>query len=180
MPRRILVRGASGAGKSTLGQALARHLTVPFVELDALHHGPNWTAASAEELRARVSVLLDEPRGSVVDGNYDSKLGTLVIDRADLIVWLDLPLRTELRRLAYRTLRRWLLSERLWNGNRQTLKGAFRGKDALIPWAIASHFRHRRLWPQKLAARPVVRLGSALEVESWFSDFCSHGSTFSD
>jgi hypothetical protein len=27
----------------------------------SLHHGPNWTAASASELRARVTAVLDGP-----------------------------------------------------------------------------------------------------------------------
>jgi|GEM_PF-2746343 len=75
MARRILVKGTSGAGKTTLGRTLAQHLGVPFVELDALHHGPNWTAASAAQLQARVRTQLNDEQGWVVDGNYDSKLG---------------------------------------------------------------------------------------------------------
>lgn len=168
--RRILIKGASGAGKSTLARAVARQLDVPFIELDALHHGPNWTAASAAELRERVLQLLDDPRGWVVDGNYDTKLGTTVLDRAELIVWLDLPLSTKLARLARRTARRWLLREELWNGNRETLKNAFWGADGLFPWTVQSHFRHRRLWPGKLEGRAFVRLRTAREVEVWLSE----------
>jgi hypothetical protein len=89
MIRRILVKGGSGAGKSTLGLELARHLALPYVELDALHHGPNWAAASAAELQARVLAALDDDRGWVVDGNYDSKLGTLILDRAELFARSD-------------------------------------------------------------------------------------------
>ena len=78
MARRSLVKGGSGSGKSTLGGALARHLDLPYVELelDALHHGPNWTAASSELLRERILQRIDDARGWVVDGNYESKLGT--------------------------------------------------------------------------------------------------------
>jgi adenylate kinase family enzyme len=67
--RRILVKGACGAGKSTLGRQLAERLGVPRVELDALHHGPHWTAASATELEGRVLAILDDDLGWVVDGN---------------------------------------------------------------------------------------------------------------
>jgi adenylate kinase family enzyme len=42
-----LVIGVSCSGKTTLGGILARRLDLPYVELDALHHGPNWTEASA-------------------------------------------------------------------------------------------------------------------------------------
>src|SRR5262245_60362525 len=123
MARRIVVRGGSGVGKTTLARLLARHLDVPHVELDALHHGPNWAAASAEEMRSSVHAALDDERGWVVDGNYDEKLADLVLDRAELVLWLDLPLPTKLVRLLGRTAARWWREEELWNGNRETLKG---------------------------------------------------------
>jgi len=172
--RRILVKGGSGAGKSTLAQEIAEKLNLPYVELDALHHGPNWSAASAEELTARVLKAIDDSRGWVVDGNYDSKLGTLIVDRADLVVWLDLALPTKLWRLARRTARRWLRREELWNGNRETLPGVFYGRDALFSWAVSTHFRHRRDWPHRLAGRPLVRLRNAREVNNWLTTLGAH------
>jgi hypothetical protein len=174
MPRRIVIKGACGAGKSTLGRLLADRLQVPYVELDALHHGPSWTPATAQELQESVSGALDDERGWVVDGNYDSKLGTLLLDRAELIVWLDLPLRTKLLRLTWRTARRWLRREELWNGNRETLKGAFWGGDALFPWAVRSHFHHRRRWPAVFGGRPLVRLTTPAAVQAWLTDFCAN------
>jgi adenylate kinase family enzyme len=167
--RRILIKGGSGAGKSTLGRQLSARLGLPWVELDALHHGPNWTAASAAELRAKVLAALDDGAGWVVDGNYESKLGTLILDRAELIVWLDLPLHIKLSRLVSRTARRYVSQEELWNGNRESLRGAFFDADALFPWAVRSHFRQRRQWLQELAGRPFVRLRSAEQVQAWLA-----------
>ena len=170
---RVLVIGGSGAGKSTLGRILARRLGVSYVELDALHHGPNWKAATAQELTARVHGAIDGALGWVVDGHYGNKLGTLLLDRAELIIWLDLPLHTKLRRLARRTALRWFWNEELWNGNRETLKDALWGTDALIPWAIRSHFRQRRQLPVQLAGRSFVRLRTAREADRWLAEFCA-------
>src|SRR5690606_10373193 len=108
------------------------------------------------------------------DGNYDDKLGELVFTRADVIVWLDLPLTTKLWRLSQRTTRRWLSRTVLWNGNRETLKGILWGGDALLPWTVKSHFQQRRQWPQYFRNKTHVRLRSAKEVELWYSEFVKH------
>ena len=105
MKRVAVIASASGSGKTTLGRDLARPLDVPFVELDALDHGPGWAQATGDELRERVLPLLQEP-GWVVDGSYRSKLGDIVLERADKVVWLDLPRRVWLPRLLARTVRR--------------------------------------------------------------------------
>lgn len=169
--RRVSVAGVSGSGKSTLGRRLAGRLGVPYIELDELHHGPNWTEASAEELRGRVeAALAAAPHGWVVDGDYWRKLGDLVLDRSDTLVWLDLPLHVSLRRLWRRTWGRILRREELWNGNRESIRTAFLIRDSLFAWTIRSHARLGRELPERLARNPhlrLVRLRSRAEVERW-------------
>ncbi len=109
---------ASGNGKTTLGQELARRLGVPFVEMDALVHGPGWVDTPDDELRAQVEPIVASD-GWVIDGPYRGKLGDLVLDGADILVWLDLPMRVWLPRLVRRTARRIRRSEELWNGNKR-------------------------------------------------------------
>lgn len=164
--RVAIIASASGNGKTTLGRELARRLGAPFVELDGLVHGPGWTQRPNDELRAVVEPILERERW-VVDGTYRSKLGDLVLRNADTVVWLDLPLRVWLPRLVRRTLRRLSGREALWNDNRETLRGAFFGRDALIPWAVRAHYTRRRRYPVELASYPVVRLRSPEEVERW-------------
>jgi adenylate kinase family enzyme len=166
--RVAIIGSASGNGKTTLGKELARRLCVPFHEIDALHHGPGWTEATPDELRARVEPLVAEDRW-VIDGVYRGKLGDLVLSAADTVVWLDLPVRVWLPRLVRRTVRRIVRREELWNGNRDTLRGALWGRDALIPFALRSHFRRRRNYPAQLARYSVVRLRSPQEVDRWLA-----------
>ncbi|HWH05192.1 MAG TPA: hypothetical protein VNT23_02010 [Gaiellaceae bacterium] len=160
---------ASGSGATTLGRTLAERLGVPFVELDALHHGPGWTEATPEELRARVSPLVAEPEWIV--GGYWGKLGDLVLERAELVVWLDLPRRVWLPRLLRRTLVRIVRREELWNGNRETLRNAFCSRDSLLLYALRNVTRRRREYPQRLGRFPHVRLRSPQEVERWLATF---------
>jgi adenylate kinase family enzyme len=167
--RVAIISSASGSGKTTVGRDLARRLDVPYHELDALYHGPNWTEATAEELRAKVEPLVAEETW-VIDGSYRGKLGDLVLVPADTVLWLDLPMRVWLPRLLRRTYRRWRTHEELWNGNRETIRGALLGRDALIPFAIRNFRRRRRIYPGELAAYPVVRLRSQHEIAAWLDE----------
>ena len=131
--KRVNLKGTSGSGKSTFGVELARRLELPYVELDALHHGPNWSEPTDEEFRARVHEAMDAaPQGWVIDGNYEIKLGDLVIAEADTIVWLDLPLGIKTRRLWRRTAQRIRDDVELWNGNKESWSGVLWGRDTLL------------------------------------------------
>jgi adenylate kinase family enzyme len=167
--KRVNVKGTSGSGKSTFGEELARRLGVPFVELDALHHGPNWAEPTADDFRARVrAVMQAAPDGWVIDGNYESKLGDTVLGAADTIVWLDLPLGVKLRRVWWRTSHRIRNDVELWSGNKEQWRTALWGRDSLFMWMLRGHFRHRRRWPQLFADdRRFVRLRSVAEARAW-------------
>jgi adenylate kinase family enzyme len=167
--RRVSIQGISGSGKTTIGRALAARLGVRHLETDALVHGPGWTETPDAELRAAIEPILRSD-GWVVDSDYRRKLGTLVLESADTVVWLDLPLRVWLSRLLRRTWRRWRRREALWNENRETLRNAFWGRESLFAFAFRTHFERRRTWPTELAAYPVVRLRTVAQVERWLSD----------
>jgi adenylate kinase family enzyme len=168
MRRVAIVASASGSGKTTLGRELARRLGVPFVEVDSLVHGPGWTETPDAELQTELERLVADD-GWVLDGVYQHKVGDLVLDAADTIVWIDLPLRVWLPRLVRRTWRRMRSREELWNGNREELRLALWGRRSLFVWALRSHFRRRREWPGELARYPVVRLRSPEEVDAWLA-----------
>jgi adenylate kinase family enzyme len=170
-PPRINVRGNSGSGKTTLAASLAAQLRVPHIELDALHHGPNWAQPTAQEFRARVQAAMNSaPDGWVIDGNYDSKLGTLVTDAADTVAWLDVMLPLILWRLWRRTSYRIGHNIELWNGNHESWRNAVWGRESLFVWAVRSYFRHRRQWPARFAKHPgYVHLHGDAEARAWLA-----------
>ncbi len=57
--------------------------------------------------------------------------------------------------------------EAMWNDNRETLRGAFGGRESLFGYALRMHFARRRRFPVELAAYPVVRLRTVDEVARW-------------
>jgi adenylate kinase family enzyme len=162
--------GGSSVGKTTVSRRLAEKLGVPHVELDSLHHDAGWQEAPAGVLQARVRAALDAaPDGWVVDGNYQSKLGSLVLERADTAVHLDPELLPTFGRALRRTVGRTITREELWNGNREKLRFLFT-RDWIPWWVLRTHRHYAREIAERVAEQPhlaVVRLRSDDEVESW-------------
>lgn len=137
--RRVSVVGTSGSGKSTLARELAEILGVPHLELDAVHHQPGWAPLPTDEFR-RIIAVRAAAGGWVIDGNY-GRVRDLVWARADTVVWLDLPKRTVMRQVVWRTLRRVALRRELWNGNRERWRNflTWNPEQSVISWAWHKH-----------------------------------------
>ncbi len=100
--QRITVIGSPGGGKSTLATAIADATGLPLFHLDREYWQPGWVEPDKAAWRERNARLVAQERW-VIDGNYGSSLPARLA-RADLVVWLDLPIRVcvagALRRLA--------------------------------------------------------------------------------
>jgi adenylate kinase family enzyme len=164
--RVAVIATASGCGKTTFGRALAGALGVAFVELDAINHQAGWTELDATELRGRIEPIVARDAW-VIDGAYRGKLGDLVLEGADTVVWLDLLRRVWLPRLVARTLRRVVRREELWNGNRETLRGVLFDRESLIVFALRTERPRRWRYARELARFRVARLRSQREVDAF-------------
>ena len=170
--RRIAIIGVTGSGKTTLARQISAILGIPHVELDSLHWGPNWQMAETDAFRVQVTQALacDE---WVTDGNY-SKARDIIWGRAETIVWLDFALPVILWQLLIRTLRRIITREVLWNTNCETWRGALLSKDSLFLFAVQTHPRHRKSYPE-LFEKPenahlqVIHLKNRRETQHWLS-----------
>jgi adenylate kinase family enzyme len=175
-PHRIVVIGTTGSGKSVLAVRLARALGAAFVELDALHWEPAWTAATPDAFRARAEEATREAAW-VVAGNY-REVRDIVWPRACTIVWLDYAFPRVFWRLTARTLRRGVTREVLWNGNRENLweHAMLWSERSLFNWLLKTYWRNRREYPF-LFARPehthleIARLRNPRETEAWLETF---------
>lgn len=164
--QRVVIVGTSGAGKTTFGRRLAAKLGAAFVELDALHWLEDWTPNPG--FAAHVATALEAERW-VVDGNYSRRVQPYVLSRADTLIWLDYSVGTKLWRLVRRTGRRLSTREPLWNGNTETLRGVFWGRESLFGWFFRSHWKQRRRYGALSAGPPehltVHRLYRPAEAE---------------
>lgn len=173
MRNRIAVAGASGAGKTTLAVRIAAATGLPRTEIDALFHGPDWTPRP--DFLGDVRALVAGDRW-VVEWQYDAAR-PLILDRADTVVWVDLPTRIQMARVVRRTVRRRWRHEELWNGNREpSLRTIFTDPDHVIRWAWRTRNRLRTQLPALAAEHPdveVIRLRNRSQIEAFLASLGS-------
>ena len=169
-PRRVIVAGVSGVGKTTLAGRISDILDIPHTEIDGLFHGENWTPRESflSDVRALVA-----GEAWVTEWQY-SLARPLLAERADLLIWLDLPfLRVALPRVIRRTVRRRRRRQELWNGNVEPpLVTFFTNPEHIVRWAWSTRHTYRERVPRADAEHEnlvVVRLRSQREVDTWLS-----------
>lgn len=137
--------------------------------MDALYHGPNWTPR--ESFQADVESASSQ-QAWVMEWQY-SQVRSLLADRADLVVWLDLPRRTVMRQVVRRTIMRRLRRQTLWNGNREPPLWSFlHDAEHIVRWAWRTHGQTANRLQELLVRRPelpVVRGRSHHEAADWIA-----------
>jgi adenylate kinase family enzyme len=157
---------------------MAQALGAPHVELDAIFHQTGWTPLDDDTFRARVKDATAVARW-VVDGNY-STVRDLVWDRADTVVWVDLPYVNVMARTIRRTVRRVVTREELWNGNREPWSNlcSVDPEKSIIAWAATRHRVYRERYgaaehDPRWARLQFVRLRSQQEADAFLAGVSS-------
>ena len=165
--QRIMIIGQPGSGKSTLARMLGECLGLPVFHIDHIH----WQTGWVERARPDKTLLCHEIEAGdqwVFEGGHSTTWGNRLA-RADLLIWLDLPLPLRFYRVVKRSLR-YLGQTRpdLPDGCPERLNAA-----TLTFWRWIWDTRHSaRLQMQRLAVSEaasgrLVHLKSPAEVRRW-------------
>jgi adenylate kinase family enzyme len=173
-PRRVLVAGTSGSGKTTLAARIAALIDAPHVEIDGLFHGPSW--AKRPSFEDDVHAFSANPCW-VTEWQYGS-VRTHLAGLADLLVWLDLPKLTVMRRIVRRTVVRRLRRQQLWNGNVEPpLRTILTDREHIVRWAWNTHNKTATRVEGLLTRRPdlpIVRVRSVAAADRWLQGPLQH------
>lgn len=104
IPKRVMIIGGPGSGKSTLATRMGAALGLPVYHMDReVFWLPGWQERAKDDQRRQIEriVALD---AWVFEGNNSSSF-SLREARADMLVWLDVPLWLRLVRVIRRSVR---------------------------------------------------------------------------
>jgi hypothetical protein len=116
--KRILILGSPGSGKSVFSKKLSVSTGLPLYHMDDLYWEKNWKRPEQNEFLSILSAVI-EGEYWILDGNYASSL-EFRLQRADAVVFLDLPTYQCLINVLIRSLDRFM-------GDRTTLPSQIRG-----------------------------------------------------
>jgi len=140
--KNFVIIGTSCSGKTTLGKRVSEKLSISLIDLDQYNWLPGWKMRPNEELRKMIKKEV-EKSGWVVCGNY-FKLQDIIWPKADVIIWLDYPLRVCFWRCLKRTILGIATTKPICNGNYDSLSNLF-SRNSIFYWMFRSHFRrHKR------------------------------------
>lgn len=165
--QRVMIIGQPGSGKSTLARILGQRLGLPVFHIDHIHWQPGW----AERPRPEKTMLchgVEAGEEWVFEGGHSATWDNRLA-RADLLIWLDLPLGLRFYRVVKRSLR-YLGRSRpdLPEGCPERLD-----RNTLIFWRWIWDSRHsarrqmQRLAASEAAQGRLVHLQSRAAVRAW-------------
>jgi adenylate kinase family enzyme len=169
MMQRIMIVGQPGAGKSTLAQALGARTGLPVVHIDHIHWQAGWIERPQAE-KTKACLAVEAAEAWIFEGGHSTTWQNRLA-RADMLIWLDVPVWRRLWRVIRRTV--------VWHGRSRPdlpvhCPDGFH-KETLPFWRFiwrtrnTSRDRLQRLWDRAGDDKAKVRLRSLAEVRRFLN-----------
>lgn len=162
-----MVIGQPGAGKSTLAMKLGERTGLPVVHLDKIHWMPGWVERPLSEKIPLIRAEEEKERW-IIEGGLSSTWDTR-LERADMLVWIDVALTRRLWRVLWRS---WRFRGKSRPDLTEGCPEQFSRETVDFFWFILRTWRPgKRRMARVFAAypKPKKRLHSIAETETWLA-----------
>lgn len=165
--QRVMIIGQPGSGKTTLARQLGVATRLPVYHMDKIHWKPGWVERDRAEKTQLCAEVHAKPRW-VFEGGHSVTWADR-LERADTLIWLDVPLWRRLVRVVRRTLAGY-------GRSRPDLpENCPERFDAEFYWFIwrTRHTSRRRMAELVATAPPgktVITLSTLAEVRAYLAD----------
>jgi adenylate kinase family enzyme len=99
--QRIMILGQPGSGKSTLARTLGQMTGLPVVHIDHIHWQPGWVERPQAE-KTRLCHEVEARDAWIFEGGHSVTWANRLA-RADMVIWLDMPVALRFWRIVKRT-----------------------------------------------------------------------------
>jgi adenylate kinase family enzyme len=101
--QRVMIVGQPGSGKSTLARAMGARTGLPVVHIDHIHWMPGWQERPRAE-KTRLCHEVEAGERWIFEGGHSATWKNRLA-RAEMLIWLDVPVLVRFLRVVWRTWR---------------------------------------------------------------------------
>ena len=126
---KILIIGIVASGKTTLAKRLSRENNVMYYEIDSIVHDDINNRKRTNEEQQRIIKEINKNNNWIIEGTLRKNLDNL-LDMADKIIYLDIPLKIRKKRIFIRYIKQKLGMEKSnYKPSFQMLKNMYKWTD---------------------------------------------------
>lgn len=98
---KVLIIGIVASGKTTLAKRLSRENNIEYYEIDSIVHDDKNGIKRSNKEQQKIIKKIDKNTSWIIEGTLRNNLDNL-LDMADLIIYIDIPLWIRKRRILWR------------------------------------------------------------------------------
>lgn len=122
---KILIIGAVATGKTTLARKMSIHTGIKYYEIDSIVHDDAKNRRRSEDEQIEIINQINKNNDWIIEGTLRKNL-YILLDLADKIIYMDIPLRIRKMRIIFRYLKQKLGIEKCnYKSDKEMLRNMF-------------------------------------------------------